>query len=422
MRNTIWRSVIGSFLVVAACGPKDRGSSDGGGGGGGGLTVDAPACATSVTKADQVPLDLYIMLDQSSSMSDSVMGGTKWSSVTSAIQTFLGQPGLDGVSVGLQFFAVPAGTSNSCTVLSCTTDTDCGASACGPCVANVCLGYLGSLGGGDSCNASDYATPAVEIAPLPGVATAINSSMSMHSPSTSTPTSAALQGAVDHAKTWAQAHTMDAVAVILATDGDPTECDTTLSDIDTIAKTAANGTPKIPTCVIGVGTDTSNLNSIAVAGGTTQAFLVDTGGNVNQQFLAAMNAIRHAALGCVYTIPTGSGPIDYSEVNIVYQPGNGGPPVTLPYVTSKANCPASGNGWYYDNPQMPTEIILCDSSCQGIEVDMTGQVNITLGSWRITGRNRLLLCENVGFHIAPHTLARQSTCAPASCLGGPSIG
>jgi hypothetical protein len=28
---------------------------------------------------------------------------------------------------------------------------------------------------------------------------------------------------------------------------------------------------------------------------------------------------------------------------------------------------------------MPTQIVLCDSSCSGIEVDETGSVNITLG-------------------------------------------
>ena len=341
--------VVGVFALGSACGPSkvnEHGVDGGGGGGRGGLTIDAPSCATSVVTAEQVALDLYVMLDQSASMSDTVSGGgTKWSAVTAAITTFLGQSGLAGVSVGLQYFGLPAS------------------------------------GGGfnDSCTASDYAHAAVEIAPLPGVNAAITSSLAQHSPSTSTPTSAALQGAVDHAKTWAQAHTMDAVAVILATDGDPTECDTTISDIEAIASTAANGTPKIPTFVIGVGSSLSNLNGIAMAGSSMNAFVVDTNSNVNQQFLDAMNAIRHAALGCVYSIPTGSGPVDYNQVNIVYQPGNGGQPITLPYVTSKANCPANGNGWYYDNPAAPTQIILCESSCSGIEVDMTGQVDITLG-------------------------------------------
>ncbi len=346
------RSILFMTVAIAACGPKPYGHTDGGGGGGdggNGLTIDAPPCATSVVTAEKVALDLYIMLDQSASMDDTVSGGgTKWTAVTGALHTFLTQPNLDGISVGLQYFGLPA-----------------------------------SGGGGfgnDSCTASDYAVAAVEIAPLPGVANPITTSMAGHSPSTSTPTSAALQGAVDHAKSWATAHPMDAVAVILATDGDPTECDTTMGDIDAIASSAAAAMPKLPTFVIGVGSSLANLNGIAAAGGTQQAFLVDTGGNVNQQFLAAMNAIRHAALGCVYQIPVSSnGPLDYNQVNVVYQPGNGGQPQTLPYVGSKANCPAMGGGWYYDNPQMPTQIILCESACSGIEVDMMGSVNIALG-------------------------------------------
>jgi hypothetical protein len=297
--------------------------------------------------AQKSALDLFVMLDQSASMNDMVSGGgSKWASVTGALQTFMGQPGLDGVSVGLGYFGIPDNT-----------------------------------GFGDSCTAADYSHAAVEIAPLPQVASMINSSLASHSPSTSTPTSAALQGAIQHATAWASAHTGHAVAVILATDGDPTECDTTISGIQAIAAAGYAHTPKIPTFVIGVGSSLSNLNAIAASGGSQMAYLVDTGANVNQQFLMAMNAIRHAALGCSYAVPTNPNgqPVDYHQVNIVYQPGGGGNPVTLPYVMSKAQCPATGNGWYYDNPAAPTQILLCDSSCSTIEVDTTGSVNITLG-------------------------------------------
>ena len=44
-----------------------------------------------------------------------------------------------------------------------------------------------------------------------------------------------------------------------------------------------------------------------------------------------------------------------------------------------ANCPANGNGWYYDNPAAPTQIILCPASCTLVEGDMTGEVDVTLG-------------------------------------------
>jgi hypothetical protein len=367
------------LVVVAACGPGTRnGNGDDTHGDGNTGGADAPACATSIVKADKIPLDLFIMLDQSSSMTDAVNGGgTKWSTVTSALDTFVQQPGLDGVSVGIQYFGVPTGGA-TCSAITCTVDADCGAAACGPCTSNICLGFFTTAG--DSCTASDYATPAVEIAPLPGGAGALVASIGMHSPSTSTPTSAALQGAVDHSKAWAQAHAGDAVVAVLATDGDPTECDTSLPDIDAIAATAFAGTPSIMTFVIGVGPSLSSLNSIAAAGGTNAAFLVDTGGNVNQQFLDAMNAIRHAALGCQYLIPTPvSGTPNFDEVNVVYQPGGGGAAETFPNVMNQASCPASGNAWYYNNPANPTQIILCPSTCTAVEGDMTGEVDVTLG-------------------------------------------
>ena len=369
------------LVAITACGPNTRklpgGGDDTTGDGGNQGNYDAPACATSVVKADKIPLDLYVMLDQSSSMKDGVAGGgTKWSTVTSALGTFLQQPGLDGVSVGIQYFGVPHGGA-TCSVLSCQQDSDCGASACGPCVANLCVGIISSTG--DSCTASDYATANVEIAPLPGVASSIVSSMGAHSPTTGTPTSAALQGAVDHAKAWKMSHASDAVVAVLATDGDPSECDTNLTNIDAIASTAYAGTPSIMTFVIGVGPSLSSLNGIAAAGGTTQAFLVDTGGNVNQQFLDAMNAIRHAALGCNYQIPAPmNGSPDYGQVNVVYLP-MGGNAQTFPMVQDMASCPASGNGWYYDNPSNPTQIVLCPSTCTLVEGDMTGEVDVTLG-------------------------------------------
>src|SRR5205823_711503 len=135
---------------------------------------------------------------------------------------------------------------------------------------------------------------------------------------TSTPTSAALQGAIDHATAWATAHTQDVVIALLATDGDPTECDTNLTNINAIAAKGANGTPKILTFVIGVGSSLGALNGVAQAGGTQSAFIVDTTQNVNQQFLDALNKIRGTALGCSYKIPIPSngGTPDYGSVNV----------------------------------------------------------------------------------------------------------
>src|SRR5262249_43541324 len=152
----------------------------------------------------------------------------------------------------------------------------------------------------------------VEIAPLPGVANAIVTSLSMHGPSGSTPTGPALQGAVDHAMAWAMSHPGDVVVAVLATDGEPTECSPTdQASIAQIAATALAGTPSIRTFCIGtfapgdIPLGPNLLNAVAAAGGTGQAFNISTNSqNTAQEFLRALNQIRGTVLGCTYTIPT----------------------------------------------------------------------------------------------------------------------
>lgn len=346
-------SKLALIACLAACGPTPVGNKNGvdanGGGGGddgpGPAIIDAGNCASESVKAMSSPLDLYVMLDQSGSMAETVSGGgTKWTAVTTALKTFLAQPNLDGISIGMQYFGLETGSS-----------------------------------GNDSCTASTYATAAVEIAAMPGAASALTTSINGHSPTSGTPTSAALQGAINHASSWASAHTGHVSAVVLATDGEPEECDTKLADIDAIAAAGLAATPKVTTFVIGVGSSLSNLNGIAAAGGSTSAFLVDTGGNVNTQFLAAMNAIRNSA-SCTYQIPvpTDGSAADPTQVNVVFTP-TGGAATTIPNVGTKAMCPASGNGWYYDTAAAPTSILLCDSTCGTIQADGTGTVDIALG-------------------------------------------
>ncbi|HEY3450570.1 MAG TPA: hypothetical protein VGK67_29710 [Myxococcales bacterium] len=338
------------------------------------------ACAAESTKAQQLPLDIYIMLDYSGSMS-----GTPWTQTTAAIEAFLAQP-LTGVSVGLQYFGVPpAGPTQTCSVYSCTNDSDCG-TGCGPCLADYyygksCSGYSYSID--DSCLAADYAKPAVEIAPLPGVATDIHTSIVAHnSPNTLTPTAPALTGAIQHARDWAVAHPGHVAIDIFATDGVPTECSPTdEAGVNAIAAAGLAGTPKVLTFVIGVGTSLTKLNGMAAAGGTGQAYLVDTGGNVTQQMLTALNAIRGAALGCAYSIPppTAGATLDLNKVNVQYTPGTGGSPQLFVQVLDEAHCPSGSDGWHYDDSTNPTKIVLCSATCQRVQADTSGQVDILIG-------------------------------------------
>ena len=319
-----------------------RGVFSPGDGGAGPGELDA-ACSYSVSKGEQRPLDIYIMLDQSLSMLDQ----GKWTGVTAAIKAFVDQP-LTGVSVGLQYFALDL----------------------------------------VSCTASDYATPEIEIAPLPGVADPIARSLASHFPSTVTPTQAALEGAIDHGVSWARAHPADQTVVVLATDGDPDACDILpdpLTPVEATAQKGVQGTPSIPTFVIGVGTETANLNAIAMAGGTSSAFIVDASGDVNKQFLAALNKIRGTALGCQFEIPApaNGGVVDFGKVNVRFSSG-GGAPVLASQVPDKAHCPQTGDAWYYDNSAAPTQILLCASTCGTVSAG--GEVDVLTGCQTVIAR------------------------------------
>ncbi len=336
--------------------------------GGNACVQGACACASQSQTAKPVQLDLFIMMDQSGSMSDSVQGGTKWSTVTTALKAFFGDPANAGLGVGIQFFGLTPGNVPS----SCVTDADCG--AFGPCFFNQCFG----AGAGDSCVASDYAVPDVEIAPLSAAqSSALSSSVDAHSPSTSTPTAPALQGAIQHAQAWGGAHPDHTVIVVFATDGDPTEC--TPQDIPSIAGIAATGASAgIKTFVIGVGPSLGSLNQIAAGGGTGSAFIVDTNANVVQQFEAALSSIQKNALGCEYTIPQPAmGMLDFGKINVQYTPGV--PPAqVLPNVATALDCTNAG-GWYYDNDAAPTKILFCPSTCTTVKADPNGKVDILLG-------------------------------------------
>ena len=65
-----------------------------------------------------------------------------------------------------------------------------------------------------------------------------------------------------------------------------------------------------------------------------------------------------------------------------YDPGGPNTPpdaYNVPYVGSAQDCPAGGVGWYYDDPQAPTQILLCPDTCSTLSQDTEGTVKIVVG-------------------------------------------
>ena len=293
---------------------------------------DAGACKGDAAAAEKLSLDLYVMVDQSLSMvAPDASGMTRWGAVTSALLQFVQSKDSAGIGVGLQYFG---------------------------------LGI-----GGISCNAADYAMPEVEIAPLPDNEMALQNSLSIHVPSSVTPTPAALQGAIQHAQDWKKSHPSHVVAVLLVTDGEPDLCGLT-PDVANAAMMGLSGTPSVQTFVLGVGIALDALNQVAAAGGTGQAYLVSSNMNVSAAVLDALNKIRSAtALPCEFKLPTPDPkkPFDYDKVNVVYTPSGAAQEVVY-YTDDPSKCDPSALAWHYDDPKKPTRIELCPETCKAVSM------------------------------------------------------
>jgi hypothetical protein len=332
---------------------------------GGAGTVDQNSACTQ-TSADGQPtqVDLYFMVDITGSMNCPVpdggvmcdmvngppaSGDSRWTVVSAALKSFISDPANQTLGVGLRFF--PVGGNGG-----------------------------GMQAGGAVCNVSSYATPNVEIGPLSMTSGPLTTAINMQMPGGTTPTVPSLTAAIDHATAWAKANPTHKVAVVYATDGQPNGCGTsnTVDQAAAVALKAALGTPAIPTYVLGVGPNLTNLNLIAQNGGTKNAFLVDTSGNAASQLSAALATIRStSALDCTYTVPTppSGQTLDPAKVNITYTDGSGNV-TTLLQDPAGTSCDA-GSGWQYSADGK--QINLCGQACTSVKADKNGKIQVLFG-------------------------------------------
>lgn len=309
------------------------------------------ACGARSLQTNTMPVDAYVMFDQSSSMGDPLPdgSGTWWTAAQAAVTSFVNDPRTAGMGVGIQYFSLNGVAPASCT--------------------------------------APYSTPEVEIAPLPGNAAAIASSIQAHAPTAFTPTAPALQGAIDHMKAWAPAHPGRTPVVVLVTDGFPTECQLQqISDIAAIARTGFETAPAVRTFVIGfnLAVGGTNLDSIAKAGGSSAAFLINAGA-IGSQFVAAMLSIDSTPLSCSFPMPSAGVP-DLGRVAVLFTPKATGISDQVVKVNALGDCALNqGQGWYYDSPNAPTKILVCPGTCAGLA---SGVIDLVDGCTPVLGITR----------------------------------
>jgi hypothetical protein len=163
-------------------------------------------------------------------------------------------------------------------------------------------------------------------------------------------------------------------AVLLVTDGVPNGCQSTINAAAMVAQQAFAGTPPIKTYVVGLG-NTAALDQIALAGSGNMTHYFPATGDVTGQLSAVLKEIT-GTITCKYTIPT-TRTIDPNLVNVQITVGNG-TTINIGRVMDATACGASG-GWYYDNPTTPTQIILCDQSCDPLKMTAGSTVQVLYG-------------------------------------------
>jgi len=326
--------------------PTLAGSSSGGAGDVGGVTPGS-ACATSSKAVVAPPVHLVFMIDRSGSMGNTQEAGNnlevRWKPVVSGLDAFFADGANSNVSASIAFFAQGI-SKNSPKGMECSADT--------------------------------YKTPAVSMRQLPD-AKAFSSALDGVDPQGGTPTKPALQGAIAYAQQIkASLPAGEKVAIVLATDGDPNDCSSTAENVADVAA-AVKG--EIATYVIGVGPDTTKLDTIAQGGGTGKAIMIKTSNpaQVSADLRAAVGQIKAAQLGCNYPLPAppAGQSLDVNAVNVDYTPAKG-KAQTLAY---SADC-SNANGWHYDSTSAPSEVIMCQTSCNTLKADTTGgKLDIVFG-------------------------------------------
>jgi hypothetical protein len=354
----------------ASSGSGGGSGSDFGGSGSGGTrppAVQPPAgdggqaCATASSAVALEPVHLAFAFDVSGSMGkgdepwhDKTL---KWDPVVLATRTFFEDPASTGLTASLTFFPEDG-------------DDD------------------------ERCVAEAYTSPDVEMTPLPS--TAFGTAIDAIEPQSDddwrggTPTAWVMRGTL----AFAEAHRDDhggRYAIVLVTDGYPQGCDDADDTVEAVVTEAENALADgVTTYVIGVANpplpdapDTvSDLHAIAAAGGTDEAFLIDTGdpAATSSAFEAAVDRIRDTAISCNIAIPDppSGQSFDKERVAVRFEDGDG----AVTDFRYDAAC-SGADAWHYDDPQDPREIVLCESTCSAVQADLQAALEVQFACERL---------------------------------------
>lgn len=253
----------------------------------------------------------------------------------------------------------------------------------------------------DDCNGTPYATPLVDMTPLPVPAThPLISAISNETfkGGLGTHIEGALRGLSSYTTTHDQAVGPARTTIgVLMTDGDPNGCD---ENIDNLAKIVADHTAatggKVKMFFIGeTGATLASLEKYAVnggaaphtdfcGGGPSPCHYWNVGDGQPDAFASAFASIIGQAtvskpLPCTFELPpppTGQ-KLDPAKVNVKFTTSNKD---TIDiFKVEKDACDAAVGGWYYNDSTPPTEVLLCKSTCDTVSAATGANMTVEFG-------------------------------------------
>jgi hypothetical protein len=313
------------------------GAGLGGGGGSSGSTGNAEGtCGETTITANRAPVDIFIVLDRSGSMAYSISEDC--------------------------YCTVSGGGGQRCSnTTNCTDRLTAVKNAAEQVInANPTINWgleLYSSPGGADCSVS--LTPQVPISATAGPT--IVSDLGSATAANHTPTAAAINAASMYVQTVNDGNSK---AILLATDGMPNCVGGKVNENDdmpaTTAAVAGAYAAGIPVYVVGMGPQQSitNLNQLAVAGGTTQYYPADSVQALSDA-LAAISKI--VSTTCEFQTPMT--PPDNSKVYV--------------YVDKKFVDQSVDNGWTFGATS--SDIVLTGTYCADMLAGVTSTVQIIFG-------------------------------------------
>jgi hypothetical protein len=320
----------------------------------------AEVCDVIELKSSITPNHAVVMLDKSESMGRQVDNGSSWEPLRQGLGDFFTSGWRSGTTfASLSYFPTPGGLPEACS--------------------------------------SEYTTPSVALTDL-SAPEALLGVLNTLQPSGGSPMLSAVYGATTYAKTLMVDNPGSRTVLFLITDGEPamsvnedgttgdpngtgtqssrTDCvpsalegtgvANVVEDVAGVLAGAATNDPRVPTYVVGVGSNQAALELLANAGGT-ELIVPDT-----TDPTAAAASIRSALEGAfayygertyecgVDIVPPESGEMPDPEVTLVYPDG------------SVDRCPRSDDcaiaGWHYDDLESPTKVMFCPQTCTELQI------------------------------------------------------